>query len=324
MTQIQSQLGLFSSTFSLIESVGIEIIKVLLDALTLLIGSASGYFWNMVAGAIIKNSNLKGFDKDVFNAAVAFVINVNKDVLKAASDSLGQQNSLSAAMGIFMKYWQQSQADFNKFIFSGSVQSLPKLGKMVQGGALNWPAGVGPDFQGYVNEVEKLLTAHLIPAAWQTGKTVRHPIVLESTDPCTSQAGKQVKGWMSDDTAAATHMCMNDKIYYLVDAKAEPTVDARCTGHTACDAVKVSFDTLPGGTFANLSGGRWSGVTVNDIVIASYEGWKANGNKNGWSAPDFQDASSRRCQSILSVRRWRADARVQHHSPSAPPTNSTR
>jgi hypothetical protein len=46
------------------------------------------------------------------------------------------------------------------------------------------------------------------------------------------------------------------------------------------------FEELPGGTFDNLSG-NWGNVRIDDIVIASYQGWVSKGNKNGWGVPDF-------------------------------------
>lgn len=135
----------------------------------------------------------------------------------------------------------------------------------------------------------------MIPQIWQHGATSRTPIVLESTDPCTSEACSQMKNYMSDSTAAATHMCMNSKIYYLVNVVTQPALPLNCENMGTCPHYNI-FEPLPGGTFDTLSGGAWAGVHIDDIVIASYQGWVSNGNKNGWMVPAFasqiQDGAS--------------------------------
>jgi hypothetical protein len=41
---------------------------------------------------------------------------------------------------------------------------------------------------------------------------------------------------------------------------------------------------LAGGTHDELTGEehKWGGLTVDDFIISAWEGWKANGNKNGY------------------------------------------
>ncbi|KAI5460680.1 hypothetical protein BGZ63DRAFT_425168 [Mariannaea sp. PMI_226] len=293
--QMQAQIGAFTSTFDPIkENNDLEVLKDILDAAAFVIGSCSAYFWNKIADTVLKvwkDSGNKGFSKDIFNAAVAFTINANKDNLSAASASINEQNSLSSAMGLYFQAWQKSQADFINFIFDGSAQSLPQLGGLVADGAMNWPQQDGPDFQDFVEQAQQLVYAQLIPMAWQHGQSARIPVVIESTDPCSSKAGPQLKNYMSDGTAAATHMCMNDKIYYLVDAKPPSDDPLSCISKPNLCEHKNLFNPLPGGSFDNLHG-NWGNVRVDDIVIASYQGWVNNGNKNGWTVPDFASAIS--------------------------------
>jgi hypothetical protein len=291
--QLQAQVGVFGQTFSPVDvNNGIEVIKEILDGAAFVIGVGSAMFWNKIAETVyaqFKDSGDRGFSKDVFNAGIAWVINANKDALSAASEQLSQQNQLSSAVGTYYSAWQQAQASFVKQIFSGAVGSLSDLGKIVRDGQMNWPAGASPDFQDFVAQSQKLLYAQMIPSAWQHGATSRHPIVLESTDPCQSTVGSQLKGYMSDDTAAVTHICMNGRIYYLVNAVAPIYYDPQCIRFGLCKQHPL-FEPLPGGDFKTLSGGAWGGVRIDDIVIASHQGWVNNGNKNGWSTPDFANA----------------------------------
>lgn len=94
---------------------------------------------------------------------------------------------------------------------------------------------------------------------------------------CTSQAEGDLKGIMSDSTVAQTHVCYDNKIFYVVN----PTWwnNRGIVSH-------INFEALPGGTFDTLSGGKWGGVRLDDFVISAYNGYKLNGNKNGYQMPD--------------------------------------
>jgi hypothetical protein len=296
---MQAQIGVFAPTFAPVDvENGEVIIKEIFNAAVLVIGVGSAIFWNTIAGTVLKfwsDSGNRGFSKDSFNAIIAYTINANKDALSAASQELDEQNSLSSALGIYFSAWQFAQADVVEEIFSGNAQTLPELGSLVQNGQMGWPTGSGPDFSDFVNQAQTLIYAQIIPQAWQHSATSSTPFVLESTDPCTSEAGSQIKNYMSDSTAAATHMCMNNKIYYLVNVVTEPALPPNCENAGTCPHYNI-FEPLPGGTFDTLSGGAWAGVHIDDIVIASYQGWVSNGNKNGWIVPDFasliQDGAS--------------------------------
>jgi hypothetical protein len=42
------------------------------------------------------------------------------------------------------------------------------------------------------------------------------------------------------------------------------------------------FDLLPGGSKDTLDGKKYGGLTIDDMIISSYEAYVANGNKNGY------------------------------------------
>ncbi|KAF7328222.1 Carbohydrate esterase family 3 protein [Mycena venus] len=306
--QMQAYVGLFAATFEPVDADNsAEIIKEILDAVAFVFGGLSAYFWNRVAESVfdaLSDSGKRGFSKDVFNGMTSYAIGAGKDSLgssgSSALDQLNEQNELSEGLGVYFGAWQKAQSEFVKQIFDGSGQTLPELGSLVYNGQMNWPVGQNntPNFQDLVDQSQKLMYAQMIPKAWQHSVTARSPIVLESTDDCTSTAGTQMNGYMSDDTAAATHMCMNGRIYYLVNVKqlvpphpgpqycGKGIPCPRCPYDIECPVQEV-FEALPGGTFDNLSGLNWGNVRIDDIVIASYQGWVSNGNKNGWGVPDF-------------------------------------
>ncbi len=87
----------------------------------------------------------------------------------------------------------------------------------------------------------------------------------------------------SDDEAAAAGVCYNGKIFYLASASAFAT-DTEGDGGQATWVLRP----LPGANRKTLTGDRevWGGLTMEDFVISSYEGYLANGNKNGYKPPD--------------------------------------
>jgi hypothetical protein len=73
--------------------------------------------------------------------------------------------------------------------------------------------------------------------------------------------------------ASQTHIYYDNKIFYIVTL----TWTNNCG-----NLVDWKLNSLPGGTYDNLSGSNWGGVTFNDIVISFWDGYKLNGNKNGY------------------------------------------
>ena len=92
---------------------------------------------------------------------------------------------------------------------------------------------------------------------------------------------------MTDDTAAQTHVCYNGQTFYVLNANWDPQANdciAKECPVGAPDAYQ--FQQLPGGTFNVLSGGKFGGVRLDDIVISSWQAYQLNGNKNGYQIPD--------------------------------------
>lgn len=92
---------------------------------------------------------------------------------------------------------------------------------------------------------------------------------------------------MTDDTAAQTHVCYGGYTFYLVNAHYK---DNTCNAKECVPAPNggdMQFQQLPGGTFNVLSGGKFGGVRVDDIIISSYQGYQLNGYKNGYQMPEL-------------------------------------
>jgi hypothetical protein len=75
---------------------------------------------------------------------------------------------------------------------------------------------------------------------------------------------------MTDETAAQTHVCYDNFTFYVVNP-----VWSR---HE-----RVKLKALPGGTWDNMQNSEWCGLSLDDFVISSWEGYKKNGMKNGYT-----------------------------------------
>lgn len=103
-------------------------------------------------------------------------------------------------------------------------------------------------------------------------------IVLRKTsNPCASTAGK-LNSYMSDTTAAQTHVCYDGFTFFVVSP-------SFLNSGISLSGVPPStqFTALPGGTWDNMQNPFWAGLSLDDIVISSWEGYKKNGMKNGYS-----------------------------------------
>jgi hypothetical protein len=92
---------------------------------------------------------------------------------------------------------------------------------------------------------------------------------------------------MSDRTAAQTHVCYGGFTFYLVNMGRNTYTTDKTTGKTKTDLI---FTPLPGGTYDNMQNPYWAGLSLDDLVISSFEGYMKNGMKNGYS-PDMNEYS---------------------------------
>jgi hypothetical protein len=100
-------------------------------------------------------------------------------------------------------------------------------------------------------------------------------ISSRTNNTCDSTAGDLI-AYMDDETAAQTHVCYDGFTFYVVNPS--PLV----SGLSGVPAV-TQFTALPGGTWDTMQDPRWVGLSLDDFVISSWEGYKKNGMKNGYS-----------------------------------------
>lgn len=82
---------------------------------------------------------------------------------------------------------------------------------------------------------------------------------------------------MTDADSASTRACWNEKLVFLVNANEWDFFN------------QVHFTPLPGVDSTNLSGDKWGGITIDDIVASAMTGYENAGNKNGYKSPNSED-----------------------------------
>ena len=87
----------------------------------------------------------------------------------------------------------------------------------------------------------------------------------------------------SDAAAARSNYSVDGLTFYMVDAHDCPTDQETPYG---CGQPKL----IPLAGSTQLDGTAWGGVTLDDMVISSYQGYKLNKNQNGYVMPELSKA----------------------------------
>ncbi|KAH7136369.1 hypothetical protein EDB81DRAFT_78172 [Dactylonectria macrodidyma] len=279
MNQMQNSMGKFTETFApqIVDSS--QIMREILTSFAFVIGLGSAYSWNTVikTARIFDDDDWRGVAKDAFNAAVTFAVSTARDHIPTAADL---QNDLTEAMGKFVGKWMEAEADYVNKIFSGEVGTLNTLYGLIQDG-MQGAVPTGTDLATLKSEAQKIVYTKMIPAAWSVAPGDYSPFILATDNACSSVGEGDLAGHIDDSTAAQTHVCYDNKIFYVVTPE---YVNNRG------NLVSWKVNPLPGGTYDNLHGEEWGGVTLDDIVISSWDGYKLNGNQNGYQMPDNSEA----------------------------------
>jgi hypothetical protein len=279
MNQMQSSMGKFTDTFAPQLQDGSAVVRELLTSFAFVIGLGSAYSWNTVikTAKIFDNDDWRGVAKDAFNSAITFAISTARDHLPTAADL---QNDLTDAMGKFVGKWMESEADYVNKVFSGEVGTLSALHGLLQDG-MQGAVPTGTDLATLKDEAQKIVYTKMIPAAWNLAPGDFSPFILASDNACSSQAEGDLAGHIDDSTAAQTHVCYDNKIFYVVTPEYT---------NNRGNLVNWKLNSLPGGTYDNLKDGNWGGVTLDDIVVSSWDGYKLNGYKNGYQLSETSEA----------------------------------
>ncbi|KAJ5471154.1 hypothetical protein N7530_008511 [Penicillium desertorum] len=197
-------------------------------------------------------------------------------------DKLGAQNSLSSALGDLFAAWKDIEVSYLQTIFSGDASSQNNLQALIGDGKMNFvPNRLNQN--DMAAELEAVLYGQLMPKAWKTASdgAGAHPCILKTDFSCDNKAASipEIHDYqiMTDADSARTRACWRDKLVFLVNANEWDFFN------------QVHFTPLPGADSNNLSGGKWGGITIDDIVASAMTGYEDAGYKNGYKSPGMDE-----------------------------------
>jgi len=163
--------------------------------------------------------------------------------------------------------WTNASRSLGEELFNGSAASIARLYSMAMDGRFmesvqNTPQPV--DDQTIQQYIKYAAYGLLIPQAWYLSEGNIWPFVLDSGYDCSSL--NPVPLFISDDTAAATKVCYNDALYFLVSTHDHLDMYCSTGGHDrpyVC--TRKQFASPPG--IEELNGINYGRVTPDQIVI---------------------------------------------------------
>ncbi|KAF7555595.1 hypothetical protein G7Z17_g2051 [Cylindrodendrum hubeiense] len=196
------------------------------------------------------------------------------------------ENDLSLAMGSFFQAWLDTEIEFLHSIFSGESDGIGVLRGLVNSG-LCLELTRDLDLGSFVKEAQKLMYAKMIPIAWErSSKEIEFiprrmiPMILMIPDDCVTSGG--VITWrVNKEKSEKIAVCHDGHTFFigypdwLMDLfEIEPGEHL------------PQLQALPGGEHDVLDGKNWGGLTLEDMVVSVYEGFRLNGYKNGYLMPE--------------------------------------
>ncbi|KAJ5375563.1 hypothetical protein N7517_007569 [Penicillium concentricum] len=197
-------------------------------------------------------------------------------------DKLGAQNSLDSALGDIFASWKDIESKYLKTIFSGDDSSLGDLTFLIEDGKMNFIPNT-LDSAGMAAELQAVLYGQLMPTAWKTASdnVGAFPRIVTTDISCDIKSSKipEISDYstMTEVDSVSTRACWRNKLVFLVN------INEYKGGKAA------PWTPLPGTDRNNLSGDKWGGITLDDIVASAMTGYENAGNINGYKSPDTSD-----------------------------------
>ncbi|KAF9873540.1 hypothetical protein CkaCkLH20_08999 [Colletotrichum karsti] len=261
-------------------------LNILIDLLTIGTLGGAAPFFNSFLKTLPAFSKQSTFDntKDTSLMLIGQGTQLAKDLLNAPPVDKWtpeEQHKFSDYASQIVFGWMKSTSFSVKKLFNGERENVDALtsiiadGKMIQGAR----DGKAPDPPGNV-EIEtnarKTFFGFAIPTLWRRSKT--YAFVLDSGAGCD---GNPLSKYVDDATADATRVCVDGRLYYLVN----PDGDSQVCGCQAADhgpCQKVCHDnkfSAPVG-LGSLQNQDFGDVTKEALVKGALATWSFNGQEN--------------------------------------------
>ncbi|KAM0331444.1 hypothetical protein ACHAQA_003120 [Verticillium albo-atrum] len=260
--------------------------NVMIDLLTIgALGGAAPFFNSVLKGlpAFAKGNSFDN-TKDTALMLIGQGTTLAKDLLQAPevdkwTPDTQKDFSDYASQAVFG--WMNSTTLSLKKLFDGESKSVDALTAILKGG--NLLPGAAGDVDKTVGSIDIEATARktffgfAIPGLWRRSK--QYVFVIDSGSGC---GGKPLSKYVDDETAEATSVCHNSKLYYLV----QPDGDARICKCESSGGPGPCQTTCRDGKFSapkgigSLTDSDFGKLTKEDIVKGALATWRYNKEEN--------------------------------------------
>lgn len=253
-------------------------LNVMIDLITIgALGSAAPFF-NTVLKTLPAMAKGSTFDntKDTALMLIGQGTSLAKDMLQAdeAKWSADGQKTFSDYAAQIMLGWQDSASLALEQLFSGTDEAIDRLTSLLADGKFargKWEGTGDREKPPGAVEIQKIARkaffGFAIPGLWR--RSSAYVFILQSGEGC---SGNPASKYVSDSTAEATKVCVNDKLYYLV----HPDGQSRDCAEGGC--IDNKFQAPKG--LDSLKNSDFGGVTKEDIVRGALATWEYNGREN--------------------------------------------
>lgn len=158
--------------------------------------------------------------------------------------------------------WAATVASANSKIFDGSKASIEQLTLMMTDGRVmgDWTKTENLEIQKYIKQA---IYGMLNPQAWGMSNKGFHPLILDGGEDCGIKALSD--DYLTDETAAATWVCYENHLYYLVSATGKYNICNTTPDGEPGVCFDNRFSPLPG--MDALEEGTFGNVNRTDLVI---------------------------------------------------------
>ncbi|KAJ5372737.1 hypothetical protein N7517_004743 [Penicillium concentricum] len=271
---VTNNVGTFTSAFAPQPKDNGAMIKMIIDATMLVVTFGTSVLYNVVLQNV---ANLigKAIAAEMTGAVLSTAVTYYKTNMKGAIEGLKVQNTMDSFVGVVMKSWQRLESSYLESIFSGNSDTIEGLYATINNGTI----AAAMDKLNLVDtsdEVEKLLYGQMIAYAWSISPDNAHPFIWRSEIYCDENTTPIDKGAFVEQTSLSKiYVCHQNKMHLLVNAHQK-----KGTG--------FSSTVLPGGEHDTLNGKDYGGITIDDIVISSVDGWINHNQQNGYPKADAE------------------------------------
>ncbi|CAM1503148.1 Fc.00g079240.m01.CDS01 [Cosmosporella sp. VM-42] len=285
MNEMQNSVSRFQELFSpAAEPKSNKWLSDLLTVIQLVVGVGTAFTWNVGISVATKYASAYDFAAGSVEAGIGFGFTWAKTHLPTQQEL---ENSLDIVFGKFFSVWVDSQVNFLHTLFDGSEEGIELLKGYVNNGfALELEKNIDADLGDMAKESQKMLYAKVLPYAW-THQTKEHgdypkgyfPMILMTPEDCAVTSDTGLTWMVEEEYAKDMSVCYGGHTFFIGFPTYQELNKDKLTPK------RLRLWGLPGATPSGLNGQDWGGLTMDDLVISAYEGYRANGNRNGYENP---------------------------------------